>query len=237
MDDKYKGKIYERLTVVSSSIEKDKNGKSITYCDCECSCGKFLKHISISQLNRGKTKSCGCLMIELASKRFKKYNEYDLSGNMGIGYDTNNKEFFFDLEDYDKLKDYRWYIEDGYATCKVKNKRIKMHNLVMGLDENNGTVDHENRIRHDNRKENLRFCTKTQNVINHSIMKNSKTGIIGITLRKNRYYGTIGINGKSISLGSSEDIDEIICKRLTAEKKYFGDFSPQKHLFKKYGIS
>ena len=38
-----------------------------------------------------------------------KYNKYDLLGSFGVGWTTNtNKEFWFDLEDYDKIKDYCW---------------------------------------------------------------------------------------------------------------------------------
>ena len=39
----------------------------------------------------------------------KKSNIYDLSGEYGIGRASNtNQEFYFDLEDYDKIKDYCW---------------------------------------------------------------------------------------------------------------------------------
>ena len=40
------------------------------------------------------------------SETFKKYNTYDLSGEYGIGYTSKGEEFYFDLDDYDKIKDY-----------------------------------------------------------------------------------------------------------------------------------
>ena len=49
-----------------------------------------------------------------SSKCNKKYNKYDLSGEYGIGWTSNtNQEFYFDLEDYDKIKDYCWIYNKG----------------------------------------------------------------------------------------------------------------------------
>ena len=44
---------------------------------------------------------------ESVTNALKKYNRYDLSGEYGIGWTTNtNHVFYFDLEDYEKIKDY-----------------------------------------------------------------------------------------------------------------------------------
>ena len=48
-------------------------------------------------------------------ERSRKYNTYDLSGDYGIGYTEEGNEFSFDLEDYDKIKNYYWNIDNkGY---------------------------------------------------------------------------------------------------------------------------
>ena len=44
------------------------------------------------------------------------------------------------------------------------------------------------------------------------------------------------LNQKSIWLGEYVDKDDAIKARLLAEVKYFGDFAPQRHLFRQYGI-
>ena len=51
-------------------------------------------------------------------------NVYDLSGEYGIGYTLKGEEFYFDLEDYDKIKDYCWHINKKYVCTKYKNNRI-----------------------------------------------------------------------------------------------------------------
>ena len=44
------------------------------------------------------------------------------------------------------------------------------------------------------------------------------------------------VNRKEILLGTYENFDDAVRARLEGEKKYFGEFAPQKHLFAQYGI-
>lgn len=92
-------------------IQRDKDvvtnkGYHIPTWLCKCSCGNYtvVRH---HNLTNNKTKSCGCLVAKRTKEVCKKKNEYDLSGEYGIGYTTNKGErFYFDLEDYDKIKNY-----------------------------------------------------------------------------------------------------------------------------------
>jgi lipopolysaccharide biosynthesis protein len=44
------------------------------------------------------------------------------------------------------------------------------------------------------------------------------------------------INKNHLSFGYYDDVEKAIELRLVAEKEYFGEFAPQKHLFEKYDI-
>ena len=44
------------------------------------------------------------------------------------------------------------------------------------------------------------------------------------------------VNYKKIRLGEYEHIEDALIARLKAEKKYFKEFAPQRHLFAEYGI-
>lgn len=172
----------------------------------------------------------------------KKYNNYDLSREYGIGWTTNtNKEFYFDLEDYEKIKNYCW-IEDigttGYSSIRARvpgeNKKVIMHWVILGEK----WYDHINRNPLDNRKENLRKTTRVENNRNCTIAKNNTSGIIGVywNKRNNNWRSSITVDKERIELGSYKNKDDAIVARLKAEVKYFGEFAPQKHLFEQYRI-
>lgn len=220
----------------------DKKYEKMWYCVCDCSPDEE-KIVYERHLKSGNSKSCGCLKDEVHRKRLRKYNKYDLTGEFGLGYTVKNEKFYFDLEDYDKIKDEYWMLHNGYIITRkrVKNGKsiiTKMHTHVLNT---NAEVDHINKIKHDNRKENLRTCAHIDNSRNVGIKKNNTSGIIGVSYisreRKKRWYAYININYKMKSLGYYSTKEEAIKVRLEAEKKYFGEFAPQQHLFEQYNIA
>lgn len=174
----------------------------------------------------------------------KKYNTYNLDGDYGIGYTNNNQEFYFDLEDYDKIKSYCWFKSGrGYIESNMINKQgarilIKLHRFVMNVETREIIIDHINRNKVDCRKQNLRKYNQNKNSKNTSLSKNNTSGIIGVSWEKSRqkWKAQIKVNYKAMSLGRYDDKEEAIKARLEAEQKYFGEFSPQKHLFSEYGL-
>lgn len=197
---------------------------------CECQCEKHtIKAVRGASLVSGSTNSCGC-------DKLRKGNKYDLTGGYGIGWTSNtNEEFYFDLEDYDKIKNYTWKKgKRGYLVTSINNKYHTMHKYLTGYEK----TDHKNRNKLDNRKENLRETTDFQNLKNQSKKKNGTNNYIGVSWNKNRqrWYAHITYAGKVIPLGSSKNEEEALVMRLKAEAKYFKDYAPQRDLFKKYGI-
>ena len=84
--------------------------------------------------------------------------------------------FVFDKEYYESIRIRNWhrsanaYISSGIM-IEGNKKELYMHNLVMGRMEYNGkgqteSVDHINRNGFDNRKENLRIATQSEQNIN-----------------------------------------------------------------------
>lgn len=134
--DKLLGLTYNRLTVVGKLDELDK--KNNQQWICKCSCGNPNEIIATTyDLKSGKTKSCGCLHIENgrnAGLSNKKYNTYDLTGEYGIGYTLNTDEqFYFDLDEFDKIKNYCWSKDGGgyiRSFDSIRKKGIKLHRLI-----------------------------------------------------------------------------------------------------------
>lgn len=220
------GETFGTLTVVSEDESKN------NYYLCKCSCENTnLVSVSASNLRSGGVLSCGCLK----GKSNKKYNTYDLYGNYGIGHDCNNKEFYFDLEDYDKIKNYCWYIDDkNYVKTTFKGTTLKFHKVITTYV----LVDHINRNTVDNRKENLRDATYQENARNSSLAKNNKSGYTGVSWSKtmSKWESVIMVDRKRKVLGYFNNKEDAVKIRLQAEKEYFGEFSPQRHLFEEYGV-
>jgi hypothetical protein len=230
------GMIFGKLTVIDI-VGKGKNGDRIWLCKCNCPLNKTVEVFG-DNLKRGHTTSCGCYKEERVSFARKKYNKYFLENSFGIGYTFKNEEFYFDLEDYNKIKNICWYINDvGYLQSTENDQKIFMHRLIMNCSQNK-VIDHKNHITTDNRKNNLRICNQEDNCKNVGISIRNTTGIIGVKWDKNRkkWSSAIMYNLKNKFLGRFDDFEKAIIARLNAEKKYYGEFAPQKHLYKQYGI-
>lgn len=200
---------------------------------CKCDCGNFVEVVGID-LRSGHTKSCGCIHSEQLANRNKemaKENVWDItSKEYGIGYTSKGEEFYFDKEDFGKIKDYYWMINgNGYVV--TSNNKKHMHRLIMGIDENSWTnvqVDHikENQ-RNNNRKNNLRVATPSQNGMNKSMYSNNTSGCTGVYWNKsrNRWNVIIQVNKKPKYIGMYKNFEDAKRVRKEAEDKYYGEFS------------
>lgn len=225
------GQRFGKLTTVSQLKHIGKSGREYKKWLCKCDCGNETI-VFEDNLKYKKTTSCGCYQKEVAAtmqtlefieyrrKKIKKYNTYDLSGEYGIGYTSNGKEFYFDLEDYDKIKDYCWCINKGGYCCArdcEHKKVIYMHRLII---ENCEHIDHINHEKHDNRKQNIRSVNPTENSMN-------RTNVTGVFYdnTKQKWKAKIQLYHDVINLGSYDCFEDALSARKEAEEKYFSEYS------------
>ena len=211
-----------------------KSGKHYPQWLCECQCEKKTQRdVLHRQLTQGRSQSCGCLQAEITRDRSKKYNEYDLTGEYGIGYTTKGEPFWFDLEDYDRIKNYCWhYDESGYVRTTINRKHLRLHRYLMCIDDENIFVDHKkhpprNEHKIDNRKSNLRIVTPKENVHNSSLAKNNTSGITGVywVKDKGKWKVDFPFDGKNKHVGYYSSFNDAVKKRKRLEEKYFGEYS------------
>lgn len=143
-----------------------------------------------------------------------------------ILYDKNCEETaraLIDLDDIDKVKDYKWYLRKDYVSNKTNG--FNLHRLVMDCPEDM-VVDHINHNKLDNRKSNLRICTHQQNDINKSKTSKNTSGIVGVgwVKSRNKWRAYIGLNNKFINLGYFNTKEAAIQARKNAEIEYFGEY-------------
>jgi hypothetical protein len=195
------GKTFGKITVISFSRMENR----ISYWNCFCSCDKNkILELGWHQIKNRKFPNCGC-----SNTGWKRNNCYDLSGEYGICYIGDSEEFYFDLEDYDKIKDISWFVNDhDYIAGKINYKSIRMHRLIMDFPEKL-CIDHINGNKHDNRKNNLRITTKqgnAQNKINK--IKGTSSKYFGVCKDGNKWLADIKMNKKHYYLGRFDTEEE-----------------------------
>lgn len=91
-------------------------------------------------------------------------------------------------EDYAFLLSYRWHCHRGYASHSDAFGDLRMHKLIatrMGLSiSSEESIDHKNRPKLDNRRENLRIVNQTTQCRNQCKQKNNTSGFIGVCFHK-----------------------------------------------------
>lgn len=136
-------------------------------------------------------------------------------------------ETIFDIEDYHKVKKNRWNLSHyGYAKC-IKLKTC-LHNFVLRESPDaEMPVDHINGNKLDNRKCNLRICTRSQNAMNAQISKGNTSGYKGVCLDKasGKWVAAINPGGKKKSLGRHQQIQHAAKAYNNAAIKVFGEYA------------
>ena len=220
------GQKFGRLTVKSKLPQE--NGQKIIYWLCDCDCGTKNIKIRGYSLRNGHTKSCGCLNIEKTIERNhlkRKVNKYDLTHDYGIGYTSKNEPFYFDLEDYDKIKDYCW-MYDGYGYVVDRNN-LKQHRLIMNEYNPEIEIDHINHNISDNRKINLRRANRSDNQSNSKLSKNNTSQCKGVSYRKDvgKWRSVLIRNNIRYELGSYLKKEDAVKARKEAEEKLCHEWS------------
>lgn len=119
---------------------------------------------------------------------------------------------------------------DGYCFIRIDGHPYAAHRLAWLYMHGvwpNLHIDHINRVRSDNRIENLREATRAQNQGNLPRYRNNTSGIKGVSLMKrdNKWRASIRVNGKPKNLGhfnTKEEAAEVYRKAAIAR---WGEFA------------
>lgn len=118
---------------------------------------------------------------------------------------------------------------NGYRTVSLFGKSYKAHRLIyfMFNGEFAAEIDHINGVRHDNRIENLRPVTRSQNCANQQTQKRSKTGLKGVSYmpKLQKWRARIKVMQKEIYLGVFPTKEDAAQAYNISALHHFGEFA------------
>jgi hypothetical protein len=163
------------------------------------------------------------------------YRQYKFGYTFRRIYVSEGKYAIVDQKDFYWLNTFEWLVKQNngisYAVrfdnhCDNGPKLLSLHREIMNAPPGL-LVDHRNNISLDNRRDNLRLATRSQNNCNKPKRKNAASRFIGVIFLKNRnkWAAQIKYHGKKIWLGCF--VNEIDAAKAydAAARKYHGEFA------------
>ena len=140
-----------------------------------------------------------------------------------------------DDEDFETLNAVRWHRSSaGYAIREIWYGRtreypkgtLSMHRVILGTKPGE-FVDHINHDRLDNRRSNLRICTRQQNSRNMSRHKKNSSQYKGVSRfrDKNKWDAHIRLNDAQYHLGRFSNEADAAKAYDAAAKEHFGEYA------------
>lgn len=139
---------------------------------------------------------------------------------------TKGKVTLVDTTDYEWLSLFKWHYSNGYAVRRIYiNKRrdgiSRMHREILNAPSEK-QVDHINGDGLDNRRSNLRLCTRQENARN-SAPRGLFKGVEHTT--EDRWCAYIKINGRKKHIGVFADQHTAALAYDHFARRYFGEFA------------
>lgn len=122
------------------------------------------------------------------------------------------------------LSQWRWRVDDqGYAQTSLGGARVFMHSMLIAVPGGR-VVDHRNRDRTDNRRENLRIASPRENAANRGRRMHAHEPFVGVRqTASGRWQARIGERGRH--LGVFNTAEEAARARDAAARIEYGDFA------------
>lgn len=92
----------------------------------------------------------------------RKGNKIEIKGGIMLLYPTNSPEepYILDADDYNKIKDYTWYVHKNKIVFNNNGKTITLNRFLLNIEDKQYLVHNKNGNKKDLRKENLFVATK-----------------------------------------------------------------------------
>lgn len=135
-----------------------------------------------------------------------------------------------DDEDFSRVDKYYWYLDDnGYVRTHTANNlpSVYLNRFIKNCTNPAIHVDHRDRDKLNNQKDNLRLANYSSNNRNKETSSRNTSGYKGVHYckREKKYQARIYLGNKRKSLGYYHTAEEAAMVYDKAARKYFGEFA------------
>ena len=192
-------------------VENIRRGKAFL---CKCECGNEVITI-LDSLKNGKTKSCGCLKVEVQSKNMKKYNTKHGKAN------TPEYSVWKGMRERCNNTKHRSYKDYGGRGIKVCERWDNFSNFIEDMGERPTTKHQIDRIDNDGNYEpnNCRWVNRSENSLNKRHPKDSNPHK-NVYLKNGKYFVQIKRMQKIVRSKMFDNLDDAISDRERLLKSY-----------------
>jgi hypothetical protein len=120
-------------------------------------------------------------------------------------------------------------LSSGYYRLSFKGKHYLEHRVIYEMFNGPfvGDLDHIDRNKLNNRIDNLRLCTRPQNVVNSKVRSDNKSGYKGVVWHKasGKWQAQTMLKGKRLHLGLFNNPEDAALAYNKKMKELHGDFA------------
>jgi len=146
---------------------------------------------------------------------------------------TTGEVALVDKEDFSDISAYSWYrMKVGrdsyekriYAQSTIDGTSVTMHRLILGFPDSH--IDHINGDGLDNRRQNLRLCSRSQNLCNQGSTEGSSSQFKGVyNSKRGRWRAELNYEGNRYRLGIFDSEREAALAYDRKALEIHGDFA------------
>ena len=115
-----------------------------------------------------------------------------------LNLDGKDTQAMVSPSDFTAVTSHHWILKNGYAVTRRSNRYVSMHRLVMGPPPPGQSIDHVDRNRLNNTRENLRFATAVSQARNRGSSRRKHqdlAGVVGVQRVCRKAIPIVKING------------------------------------------